>query len=367
MKIELKNVKIRDLIEGFSDNGEQGVISYNGKLDIRPKYQREFVYSSEQQIAVIDTIMKGFPLNVMYWVENKDGFEVLDGQQRTLSICNFSENDFSVKDSNGSPKYFHSLENDIKEKILDYELMIYVCNGRDTEKLEWFRTINIAGEKLTPQELRNAVYTGSWLSDAKRYFSKQNSPAADMSSDYVKVKVNRQELLEKALKWISSNNVEDYMSKHQNDPRANELWLYFASLVNWIKTTFTVVRKKEMVKVDWGELYNKFKDSKLNPDYLECRISELMEDEEVTAKHGIYAYVLTGEEKYLSIRTFDEKQKREAYERQKWICPYCGSSKKYEIEEMEGDHIIPWSKGGKTTSDNCQMLCKKHNREKSSH
>lgn len=363
MKIELKKIKIRELFKGFVNDQENGVVGYDGKLDIRPKYQREFVYNEKQQKAVIDTIRKGFPLNVMYWVENEDSYEVLDGQQRTLSICSYLDQEFSLTE-NGVLKYFHSLTKDEQEDILNYELMIYFCKGNEIEKLEWFKTINIAGEKLTDQELRNAVFTGTWLTNAKAYFSKSSCPAAEISEHFLSKKVTRQELLETALKWISNDNIQDYMSKNQHKPNASELWLYFTSLSNWVKTNFPK-KRKEMKSVDWGFLYNKFGSQIFDSNQIEKDIKKLMADEDVTKKSGIYFYILTKEDKYLSIRAFTDNQKRETYEKQKGICPQCGKSKKYELEEMEAEHITPWSKGGKTDSKNCQMLCKHHNRKKS--
>jgi hypothetical protein len=356
MKIELKEIKVRDLTNGYEDNQEDGVIGYGGKLDIRPPYQREFIYKDKQRDAVIDTITKKFPLNVMYWAVREDGdFEIIDGQQRTISICQYVNNDFSL---NGLA--FHNLPKDKQEQILDYELMVYFCEGRDSEKLEWFKTINIAGEKLTDQELRNAVYSGSWVTDAKRYFSKNSRPK--IGDEYLGGSANRQEYLETAIEWISEGNIADYMSKNQHEPNANELWLYFQAVINWVKATFPKYRK-EMKGLSWGIFYNEFKDSKFNSKKLEEQITELMLDEDVQNKKGIYPYILTGKEKYLNIRAFSDKQKREAYERQKGICIVC--KKHFEINDMEADHIDPWHSGGKTISENCQMLCKEDNRRKS--
>ena len=363
MEIKLEEILVRDLVEGYiNDDVENGVIGYGGKLNIRPKYQREFVYKDEKRDKVIDTVNKNFPLNVMYWALNDDGtYEVLDGQQRTISICDYIVGKYSINE-----RYFHNLEEDEQTKILNYKLMIYICKGEASEKLAWFETINIAGEKLTDQELLNAVYTGTWLSDAKRYFSKNGCAAYKIGSDYVKGTPNRQEYLETAIKWISNNQIKKYMSENQHNPTAIELWNYFNSVINWIEATFTIKRKKEMFGLEWGFLYNEFKDKILDPKKLEQEISKLMEDEDVTNKKGIYHFVLTRNEKYLSLRSFSDNQKREAYERQKGICPKCTPpNNHYKIEEMQGDHIIPWSKGGKTIADNCQMLCSKYNREKS--
>ncbi len=358
MKIELKEITVRDLTNGYQDNEENGVIGYDGKLDIRPPYQREFIYKDKQREAVIDTITKDFPLNVMYWAVREDeNFEVIDGQQRTISISQFVEGDFAYKN-----RYFHNLQKDEQEQILNYKLMVYLCSGADSEKLEWFRTINIAGEKLTDQELRNAVYSGSWVSDAKRYFSKSGCAAYGLGGDYLNGAPIRQDYLETTIKWISGDTIEKYMAKQQHEPNANDLWLYFQAVINWVKVVFPKYRR-EMKGVQWGFLYNEFKDKKFDHKKLETEITKLMQDEDVTNKKGIYEYVLTRNEKHLNIRAFTDNQKREAYERQEGICPVC--TEHYEIEGMEGDHITPWHEGGKTSADNCQMLCKDDNRRKS--
>ena len=356
MKIELKEITVRELTNGFQDNEENGVIGFGGKLDIRPPYQREFVYKDKQREAVIDTITKNYPLNVMYWADNGNGtFEVIDGQQRTISICQYVNGDFAY-----FFKYFHNLQRDEQEQILNYKLMVYLCSGTDSEKLEWFKTINIAGEKLTEQELRNAVYSGSWVSDAKRYFSKNSRPK--IGDEYLNGIANRQEYFETAIDWISKGNIVVYMANHQHDPTAIELWNYFQTVIGWTKATFPNYRK-EMKGISWGLLYNEFKDQKLDPKKLETQISELMQDEDVSNKKGIYEYVLTDKERFLNIRAFTDNQKREAYERQQGICPVC--TEHYELAGMEADHITPWHLGGKTSADNCQMLCKDDNRRKS--
>jgi hypothetical protein len=363
MKIDLKKVKVRELTEGFEDNAEAGVVGYGGKLDIRPPYQREFIYKDQQRNAVIDTITKDFPLNVMYWAVKNDGnYEIIDGQQRTISICQYVNGDFSI---NGMA--FHNLTNDKQEQILDYELMVYFCEGKDSEKLEWFKTINIAGEKLTDQELRNAVYSGSWVTDAKRYFSKTNCAAYKIGSDYLTGSPIRQDYLETAIKWISDGKIEDYMSEHQHDPNASALWIYFQSVISWIEATFPKKynknRKKFMKGIDWGTLYNQFKDEILDANKLEEEIQKLILDDDVTNKKGIYPYVLTRNEKYLSIRAFTDAMKIKVYEKQKGICVKCGEH--FELNQMEADHITPWHEGGKTIEENCQMLCKTCNRKKS--
>ncbi len=360
MKIELREVSVRELTAGFVDNEEQGVLGYGGKLDIRPPYQREFVYKEKERDAVIDTLRKGFPLNVMYWVVREDGtYEVLDGQQRTISICQYINGDFSFQ-----KKYYHNLTQDEQEEILDYKLMVYFCEGKDSEKLEWFKTINIAGLELKEQELRNAVYSGLWVSDAKRYFSKTNCAASGIAGDYLNGDLKRQDYLEKAIDWISKGKIEEYMAIHQNDANALALWQYFQSLITWVEATFPNKRKKFMKGVEWGPLYDEFKDEVLDAQLLEEEIKTLMVDDDVVNKKGIYFYVLKRDQKYLNIRAFTDSQKQKAFERQKGLCPLCKES--FGIEAMEGDHITPWIEGGKTIDENLQMLCRDCNRRKSS-
>ncbi|HEY2003853.1 MAG TPA: DUF262 domain-containing protein [Candidatus Saccharimonadia bacterium] len=362
MKIELQPLKVREVIEGYKDSAELGVTAYNGQLDVRPKYQREFVYTGRQRDEVIRTIKNGFPLNVMYWVKtDQGGFEVLDGQQRTISIGQYVNNDFSLDD-----RFFHNLTSEEQNQILEYELMIYFCEGTDRERLDWFKIINIAGEKLTDQELRNAVYTGPWLSDAKLKFSKSNCAAYLLANDggaLISGSPIRQEILETALSWINKGEAADYMARHQHDESADGLWEYFQNVIEWVRQTFPHYRK-QMHGVGWGPLYNEFKDSVLDSANLESEVADLIQDDDVTKLSGIYPYVLTRQERYLSLRGFDEKTKLAAYERQKGICIRCG--KHFDFSGMEADHIKPWSEGGHTTAENCQMLCKDDNRRKSS-
>jgi hypothetical protein len=361
MKVELQNITIREVTEDYFDDAEEGVTGYDGKLNIRPKYQREFVYDDKKRNAVIDTIRKELPLNVLYWAKNDDGtFEVIDGQQRTISFCQYVTGTFSVDN-----RYFHSLTSPEQKRILDYELMIYFCEGDEEEKLNWFRTVNIAGERLFEQELRNAVYTGAWLSDAKSKFSKTGCAASLLAKDYVNGSPIRQDILETALRWKNKGEIEEYMSAHQHDKNADELWAYFRSVIEWVEDTFGMPKnyRKEMKGLDWGGLYDKFGKKKLNKKDLEQRVQDLMADEDVQSKKGIYEYVLTGNENLLNIRAFSDEQKRTAYEKQKGICKKC--KKPYKFEEMQGDHIKPWSKGGHTVPENCQMLCSDCNRRKS--
>jgi len=361
MPFEDKQIPIREIVDKYVNNDEEGVIGYDGKLNIRPKYQREFVYKDKQRNAVMDTIMKGYPLGEMYWAENGETYELMDGQQRTVSFCEFVSGNFSI-DVNGNQLFWHNMTDDQKEKILDYKILIHIFKGTESEKLEWFKTINIAGEKLTDQELRNAVYTGPWLTDAKRHFSKTGCPAYQIGKDYLTGTPIRQDYLETALDWISGGDIEGYMAVHQHDPNANALWFYFRAVIDWVSATFPNYRR-EMKGQDWGYYYNEFKDKMFDVKKLEEEIVTLIDDEEVQNVKGIYPYLLTRNEKYLNLRQFSEKDMRKVYEKQQGICPICGD--KFSIDEMEADHIIPWSKGGKTTIDNCQMLCKMDNRTKS--
>lgn len=359
MDVVKKEISVRDVTAGYVDCLEEGVVGFGGQLNLRPPYQREFIYKTEQQIAVIKTILEGMPLNIMYWAVNEDGtFEMLDGQQRTMSICRFVDGKFSV-----DFHFFSDLSKEDQDKILDYQLDIYQCSGSSKEKIKWFETINVAGEKLTNQELRNAIFTGPWVLDAKRYFSKSDCPAADLGDGYVKGSTIRQELLETAIEWASGRDVNTYMSEHRRDPDARPLWEHFQSIINWVKRTFVVPRPKLMSSVNWGPLYDEYKDARLSPLDLEKQIDALLSDEDVTNHKGIYNYLLTGEEKFLNIRTFPEPMKRRVHTKQGGICVHCESP--VEFKDAQADHIIPWSKGGKTVEDNCQMLCRKCNQTKS--
>lgn len=365
MKIELKSIKVRELVEGYQNDVDNGVVGYGGRLDIRPPYQREFRYDEKQKRAVIDTIMKGFPLNIMYWSAiGDDKYEMIDGQQRTLSICEFRYHDFNIVDSTRGTLYFGTLTEDEQQRFLDYELTVYFCEGTDKEKLDWFRVINIAGEKLLDQELLNAVYVGPFVSDARRYFSKNMCPAYKIGSNYMNGNPIEQAYLAKILEWDgrrSGLKVDEYLAKHQFDANANQLWAYYNQIITWIQSTFPHYRR-EMKGLDWAAMYDEFGGNVYDIDALENRIHDLMEDDEIMRKAGIYRYVLSGDLRDLSFRTFDNRQKRQAYERQKGICCHC--HKHFELEEMEADHITPWKEGGTTVAENCQMLCRNCNRIK---
>ena len=388
MKIELHEIAVKDVYDGYHDFGaDNGVVGYDGKLNIRPKYQRNFVYNLDQSKAVMNSVIHGFPLNVMYWVVNGgDSYEVLDGQQRTLSVMQFLDHKYPIE-LNGQTMYVDSLPNDVYDQLMNYKFMIYWCQGTDSEKLDWFRTVNIAGEKLTDQELRNIAYTGPWLSDAKKYFSKRNCAAKKLSDPYAKGDPNRQELLELALKWIAdakNTTINDYMALHKSDDDANSLWQYFQHVIHWIQELFPDIYK-QMKGQPWGLYYNQYHTDKDDENYnsssMSKEIKQLMDDPEVTSKRGIWLYELAkgaGEPnaiKNLSLRTFDHRDAKRKYDEQTdkaktdgtSNCPYCtkeGLDTIWKLSEMQADHIIPWSRGGKTEYDNLQMLCKKHNESK---
>ncbi|MDE2041866.1 MAG: DUF262 domain-containing protein [Alphaproteobacteria bacterium] len=361
MKIEMRNIKVAELVAGYEDKAEAGVHGFGSRLNIRPAFQREFVYKDKQRNEVIHTVRTGFPLNTMYWAVAGDGYELMDGQQRTISICQYVQGDYSVE-IDGATMYFHNLTADKQQAIRDYELSIYVCDGSESEKLDWFKIINIAGEKLTEQELRNAIYTGPWLADAKRWFSRSGGPAYGIGEKYVNGSPIRQDYLETALDWISSGKIEAYMAAHQHDADAQELWQYFQAVIAWVERIFPTYRK-QMKGLEWGRLYNTHMNDTLNAATLEARIADLIADEEADNKKGIYEYLLTGNEKTQNLRAFNDKIRAAKYEQQQGICLICTNH--FGIDQMETDHVIPWHQGGKTVLDNCQMLCKVDNRTKS--
>ncbi|MCY4161905.1 MAG: DUF262 domain-containing protein [Flavobacteriaceae bacterium] len=366
MKIKHHKIKIRELVEGYIDNQEEGVQGYGYRLDIRPPYQREFVYDDEQRNAVIDTIMEGFPLNVMYWAKvGDDRYEMIDGQQRTISIGQYKAGDFSF---NG--REFHNLQDDEQERFLNYELDIYICDGEPSEKLKWFERINIVGEKLEKQELRNAVYHGTWTAKAREFFSKTNCPAYRLfGKDYMNGVANRQKYLETAIQWIGQaqnpkQSIDQYMDIHAKDADANEIIAYFKEMAQWVTSIFTTYRR-EMKGVAWGFLYNQYGSQYYDANKMELQVSILMEDDDVQNKRGIYDYVFTKDERKLRLRAFTDTQKRKHYEKQKGRCihPNCRfPNKTFDMKDLDADHIIPWNKGGQTTDDNLQLIHSSCNR-----
>ena len=371
MKVEMHNIKVKDVFNGFVDHGEDGVFAYGGKLTIRPPYQREFVYDLKKQEAVLHTVLKKFPLNTMYWVKTADDeYEVLDGQQRTLSVMQFLSHKLQIT-VDGKAYYNDSLPDDLYDNLMDYEFMVYICEGTESEKLDWFKIVNIGGEELKPQELRNSVYTGAWLSDAKRHFSKSNCAAKGLGDKYITGTPIRQELLEKALKGIvefkGMKKIEDYMAAHKSDADADELWQYFQDVIHWVEKIFPKYYKA-MKGLDWCHLYNKYHKKTYNSSVMKAEVDRLMADDEVGKRSGIFEYLLSKDDdpfaaKKLQLRAFEERDKKAKYAEQGGICPIC--HKHFEYEQMAGDHIKPWSKGGKTEPDNLQMLCKDCNGKKS--
>jgi len=370
MTIDEMDVTVGQVVEGYVNNEEQGVRGFGGLLDIRPPYQREFIYNEKEQQAVITTVLHGYPLNVMYWVKRSDDaecpYEIMDGQQRTLSLCEYVAGHFSYDFKN-----FHNQPADIQKKILDYKLKIYVCEGDASEKLDWFQTINIAGKVLNDQEINNAIFAGPFVTDAKMHFSKTNSGGARLGKDLVNGTPIRQDFLKKALEWMAEHEtrqghrqtVKGYMADHQHDPNANNLWSYFQTVLNWAITNFDMRRFKRIMKgLDWAELYDKYGTETLDTAALAQRISALMRDSEIQRQSGIIPYVLTGDEHYLDLRAFPEDIKLAAWEAQNHICPLC--NREFDFEFMEGDHITPWRDGGRTVIENCQMLCRECNRRK---
>jgi len=381
MEIKKVAIKVRDLCDGylneFETDIEQGVYAYGGKLCVRPAFQRSFVYDKKQENAVIDTALKGFPLNIMYWVDNGDGtYDCLDGQQRTISLCNFVDgaSSFNAPWFNANKKnYIHTItriDPELAEKFLNYELEVYICKGTKAEQMEWFRTINIAGEELYPQELRNASYVSKWLTDAKRYFSKANAsstakcPAERLGGQYTNKNANRQEILAQVISWrIGSSEDADicqYMEDHINDEDASDLWNYFNDVINWINEIFPGVYDKGMASVNWGNLYNNYHDEDLDPDEICAKFDELIEfkasKELDVSVAKIVEYCITRDEKLLKHRQFSEAQRSTLYNRQKGICPDCGEH--YLKADMEAHHLIPWYNNGITDLSNGVMLCK---------
>jgi hypothetical protein len=386
MKAILKTeITVKQICEGFEYNDFEGkgLFGLNGRLTIQPEYQRNYIYASEdggkKEIAVIDSVLKGYPIGLIYFNKvSNNKLEVLDGQQRITSLGRFMTDKFAFKDKSG-PQYFSGLALDKKKRIYDTKLTIYECEGKESEIKEWFKTINIAGVPLTSQELLNAIYSGPFVTLAKEEFSNTKNSNIQKWSAYVSGNVNRQQFLETALEWVSKSDVESYMSKHRFDKNIRELKEYFNKVINWISSVFKDV-EKEMCGLDWGKLYERFHHKSYNSKKISNELLKLYSDPFVKNRKGIFEYILAGstDTKLLDIRVFDESTKRSVYETQLKIakqnkksnCSYCSighdvnKSKIWKINEMEADHVSAWSKGGKTNVANCEMLCKTHNRAK---
>ena len=383
MKTTLKtNITVKDICEGFVYNELEGkgLFGLSGKLTIQPEYQRNYIYAEEgREAAVIESVLKGYPIGLIYF--NKVGnnkFEVLDGQQRITSLGRFITDKFALKDENGM-QYFGTMAKDKKDKILGTKLLIYECEGTESQIKEWFKTINIAGVPLKPQELLNAIYSGPFVTLAKEEFSNSQNANTQKWSAYISGVVNRQDFLERALDWVSKGNIDDYMSRHREDTNIKELKTYFNSVIDWISSVFIDV-KKEMRGLEWGRLYERYHKKSYNPSKVSKAVRKLYADPYVKNRKGIFEYILGGsvDTKLLNVRVFDEVTKRVVYARQTAIakkkkisnCPLCAvghdanKSKIWGFSEMDADHVTAWSKGGATDAKNCEMLCKTHNRAK---
>ena len=381
----ITDITIKDVCDGFVYNELEGkgLFGLSGRLTIQPEYQRNYIYASDggkKEIAVIDSILKGYPIGLIYFNKvSDDKLEVLDGQQRITSIGRFVKDKFAIKDANGLEQYFSGMAQDKKALILDTKLLIYECEGAESEIKEWFKTINIAGIPLNAQELLNAIYSGSFVTLGKEEFSNSQNANIQKWSAYVKGSANRQEFLECALDWVSKGDIDGYMSRHRKDTNINELKRYFNSVIDWVSSVFTDV-ESEMRGLEWGRLYEEYHNTSYDPAKVSAAVHRLYEDPYVKNKRGIFEYILGGEKdtKLLEVRVFDEatkkmvyaSQTKAAHAKEESNCPLCAhghdanKTKIWKIAEMDADHVTAWSNGGGTNIKNCQMLCKTHNRAK---
>ncbi len=387
MKTKLRtNITVRDICEGFVYNELEGkgLFGLSGRLTIQPEYQRNYIYADgKRDVAVIDSVLHGYPLGLFYFNKLSDGsLEVLDGQQRITSLGRFVTGKFAIKDVNGMPQYFSGMATNLQDKIMNTILLIYECEGEETEIKEWIKTINIVGVPLNNQELLNSIYSGPFVTLAKAEFSNSQNAKIQKWKAYINGVANRQDFLERALQWVSKNNVEDYMSKHRRDDNINELVTYFNSVIDWVSGVFADV-KSEMKGLEWGRLYEEYHKTPYNPQKVTEAVNRLYSDECIENKRGIFEYVLGGEidTKLLTVRVFDKVTKLKVYEEQtaKAIekgesnCPLCAlgheanRARIWKYNEMDADHVAAWSKGGVTDISNCQMLCKTHNCAKGNH
>lgn len=385
MKTTLRtDITVADICEGFVYNQLEGkgLFGLGGRLTIQPEYQRNFIYADKgggREQAVIRSLLKGYPLGLIYFNRvGADGLEVLDGQQRITSIGRFVTNKFAIMDES-NPKYFDSLPADQKEKIRQSKLLIYECEGPETEIKQWFQTINIAGVPLNAQELLNAIYSGPFVTQAKAEFSNTQNANIQKWSAYVAGSANRQEFLERALDWVSKGDIGAYMSAHRNDTHINELKSYFNSVMDWVSTVFPDVMA-EMKGLEWGRLYEQYHRQSYDPKKMAEAVKKLAADDDVSRRKGIFEYLLGGatDTKLLEVRVFDDKVKKTAYDKQTQAaqakgesnCPLCAighdanKGRIYKLSEMDADHVAAWSKGGGSSAANCQMLCTTHNRAK---
>ena len=377
------DITVDDICKGFvyNDYEGKGLFGLSGKLTIQPEYQRNYIYADgKRDVAVIDSLLKGYPLGLIYFTKVADDkYEVLDGQQRITSFGRFITEKFAIKDSNGMEQYFGGLAENLKRKILETKLTIYICEGEESEIKEWFETINLAGIPLNQQELLNAIHSGIFVTKAKEEFSNSQNANIQKWSAYISGSVNRQDYLHTALQWVSKGNISGYMSQHRYDDNITELKTYFNSVIDWVSSVFLDV-DSSMVGLDWGRLYETYHRNAYNPQEVSEKVQEYLADYFVKDKKGIYEYILGGcvETKLLNIRIFDEPTKKSVYAKQtsavrgtdKSNCPLCalGSDNNHgriwKLSEMDADHVSAWSNGGATDISNCQMLCKTHNRAK---
>lgn len=384
MKTILKtDLTVRDINEGFVYNEYEGkgLFGWGGKLTIQPEYQRNYIYADgKRDVAVIDSLLKGYPLGLLYFVKvGEDKYEILDGQQRVTSFGRFITDKFAIKDEHGMEQYFDGLAKNLQDKILNSPLTIYICEGEESEIKEWFRTINIAGIKLNDQEILNAIYSGPFVTMAREEFSNSQNANIQKWSAYIKGDVNRQEYLSTAINWVSKGNIDSYMSQHRFDTNITELRTYFNSVITWASTVFKDV-KSDMRGLEWGRLYETYHNNSYDPNKVSETLCKLYADPQVQDTKGICEYILGGckDTKLLNVRVFDDNTKRVLYEKQtkdaklKDIsnCPLCAigndnnKNRIWELKEMDADHVTAWSKGESTDMDNCQMLCQTHNRAK---
>jgi len=386
MKTTLRtDITVKDICEGFVYNELEGkgLFGLSGKLTIQPEYQRNYIYASDggkKEIAVIESVLKGYPIGLIYFNKvAEDKFEVLDGQQRITSLGRFVTDKFAIFDQNGSPQYFSAMAADKRERILQTKLLIYECEGTESEIKEWFKTINIVGVPLNDQELLNAVYSGPFVTLAKAEFSNSQNANVQKWSAYIKGSANRQDFLERALDWVSKGNIGEYMSRHRYDNNINELKTYFNTVIDWVATVFIDV-KNEMRGLEWGRLYETYHKQSYDPKKVSEQVHKLYADPYIKNRRGIFEYILGGcvDTKLLEVRVFDEVTKKAVYEEQtarakqkgESNCPLCAlghdanKNKIWSFNEMDADHVSAWSKGGKSDIKNCQMLCKTHNRAK---
>jgi hypothetical protein len=386
MKTILKTtITVKDICEGFVYNELEGkgLFGLSGKLTIQPEYQRNYIYASDggkREMAVIESVLKGYPIGLIYFNKiNDSNLEVLDGQQRITSLGRFVNDKFAIKDENDMGQYFGGMAKDKKDKILETKLLIYECEGTESQIKEWFKTINIAGVPLVPQELLNAIYSGPFVTLGKEEFSNSQNANIQKWSAYIKGSANRQAFFERALDWASKGNIDDYMSIHRNDKNINELKKYFNSVIDWISSVFTDV-ESEMCGLEWGRLYEQYHKKSYDPKKVSAEVRKLYGDPYIKNRKGIFEFILGGsvDTKQLEVRIFDEATKKSVYatqtataeKKEKSNCSHCAighdanKSKVWSFAEMDADHVSAWSKGGKSDIKNCEMLCKTHNRAK---